>query len=137
MTDFRLFDAIELTEAVVLATGDTAPVGTPGTVVEILGDGEAYLVELFGGWVKADAAGALVPAQDTDPSAFVETIGVEVVRPPQLKLVKVAMKTMGVRSHLLATLDELPEALVVEVADFAEFLRHKQQRQATAVERVP
>jgi hypothetical protein len=32
--------------------GEIAPAGTPGAIVEIFKDGEAYLVELFGVWVK-------------------------------------------------------------------------------------
>jgi hypothetical protein len=108
--------------------------GTPGVIVEVLGDGEAYMVELFGGWVKADVDGALVPADRTDPEAFMETLGLELLPPHPLRWVKSAVESGGVRSRLLMTLDEMPEAMVTEVADFAEFLRRKQLRRATVAE---
>ncbi len=136
MTKYGLYDAVALKEALILADGATAWSGTQGTIVEVLGDGEAYLVELFGGWVMADAAGTLIPAERSNPESFMETIGVEMVRSQQLRLIQAAEKVLGVRSHLLATLDELPDALVVEVADFADFLRQKQQRHANTGERV-
>jgi hypothetical protein len=54
-----------------------------------------------------------------------ETLGVETLYPHQLRLVEPAVKTVGARTHLLSVLDDLPENLVQEVADFAEFLRQK------------
>ena len=131
MTRFGLFDAVELSETVTLPDGGIAAAGTPGAIVEVLDDGSAYMVELFDGWVKkANAHGALIPADPGDPEAFVETLGVEVVQPQQIRLVKSASETVSVRTQLLRTLDQLPEGLVAEVADFAEFLRQKQQRRA-------
>jgi len=38
-----------------------------------------------------------------------------------------AQETVGVRARLAAVLDDLPENLLAEVQDFAEFLRYKQQ----------
>lgn len=126
MTIFQLFDSVELIEEVALSEGKVAPVGTRGAIVDLLNNGEAYLVELFGGWVKPDEQGNLVPADRDDPNAFMETLGVETVYSPQLRLVEPAVKTVGARTHLLSVLDDLPENLVQEVADFAEFLRQKQ-----------
>ncbi|MBM3189277.1 MAG: DUF2281 domain-containing protein [Chloroflexi bacterium] len=128
MTRFQLFDAVKLKEAIALTGGKTAAAGTPGAIVEVLRDGEAYMVELFGGWVKRDAQGDLAPADRTDPEAFMETIGLETVDSQQLRLVKPASETVGVRSQLLMMLDELPEELLEEIADFAEFLQQKQRR---------
>ena len=87
------------------------------------------MVELFGGWVKASPNGALIWADRTAPNAFMQTIGLEVLLPQQIKLVKSAAEVVGSRSQLLTTLDDLPDALVAEVVDFAEFLRQKHQRQ--------
>ena len=126
MTTFQLFDSVELIEEVTLPEGKMAPVGMRGAIVDVLNNGEAYLVELFGGWLKPDEHGNFVPANRDDPNAFMETLGVETVYPPQLRLVEPAIKTVGARTHLLSVLDDLPENLVQEVADFAEFLRQKQ-----------
>src|SRR5574342_803246 len=50
-----------------------------GAVVEVFREGEAYMVELFGEWVKYDAAENFVPANRQDAESFLETIGVEMV----------------------------------------------------------
>ena len=42
MNEFQLFDSIRLTEALSLETGVTAPIGSPGAVVEMFNNGEAY-----------------------------------------------------------------------------------------------
>jgi hypothetical protein len=52
MANFQLFDEVKLTENIPLTDGGVAQVGTVGAVVEVLGNGQAYLVELFGNWVK-------------------------------------------------------------------------------------
>lgn len=140
MMQFQLFDVVKLKEPIpisdsswsnALAEGDTAPEGTPGTIVEVFNDGEAYMVELFGNWVKYDEQGDFVLASRSDAASFMETIGVETVYPHQLRLVKPAKETMGARGHLVAILEDLPEELVAEVRDFAEFLQQKQrQKQA-------
>lgn len=128
MSKFQLFDAVNLTEAVTLADGGVAPPETAGAIVEVFKNGEAYLVELFGGWVKAEVGGDFVPATQDQPESFMETIGVETVYPHQLQLVKSASEMMGIREHLLSVLNNLPDELVAEVCDFAEFLQEKQQK---------
>lgn len=128
MSQFQLFDAVKLKETLTLSDGDIAPEGTPGAIVEVFNDGEAYLVELFGSWVKADIQGDFTLANRDEPNSFMETIGVETVSPQKLRLVKPARETMGVKAHLLAVLDNLPEESLAEVRDFAEFLQQKQQQ---------
>ncbi|MBD1812624.1 DUF2281 domain-containing protein [Microcoleus vaginatus DQ-U2] len=128
MSKFQLLDAVTLTEGVALADGEIAPPQTAGTIVEVFKNGEAYLVELFGGWVKAEVGGDFVPATQDEPESFMETIGVETVYPHQLQLVKSASEMMGVRERLQSVLDNLSEDLVAEVCDFAEFLQEKQQK---------
>jgi hypothetical protein len=83
MTQLQLFDSVQLKEPIALSDGDTAPTGTPGAIVEIFNDGEAYLVELFGDWVKLERQD-WIPSQPNDPEAFRTTIGVETVYPHQL-----------------------------------------------------
>ncbi|MBE9120947.1 DUF2281 domain-containing protein [Tychonema sp. LEGE 07199] len=128
MSKFQLFDAVSLTEEIALADGGVAPPETAGAIVEVFKNGEAYLVELFGGWVKAEVGGDFVVATQDEPQSFMETIGVETVYPHQLQLVKSADEMMGIREHLLSVLNNLPDELVAEVCDFAEFLREKQQK---------
>jgi hypothetical protein len=74
MTRLQLFDSVKLRESVTLAEGEVAPAGTRGAVVELLADGEAYMVELFGDWVKIDSKGNWVPVSAGDPDAFTETL---------------------------------------------------------------
>ncbi|MGL5058826.1 MAG: hypothetical protein ACRC62_02500 [Microcoleus sp.] len=128
MSKFKLFDAVHLTEGIALTDGEIAPPETTGAIVEVFKNGEAYLVELFGGWVKADIGGDFIPATQDEPGAFMETIAVETVYPHQLKLVKSASEMMGVREQLMVVLDNLSDDLVAEVRDFAEFLQHKQEQ---------
>jgi hypothetical protein len=129
MTRFQLFDTVKLQEAIPLADGGVAPEGTPGTVVEVFCDGEACLVELFGRWVKRDHHGDFISGDRDDPEAFMETLGVETVYPHQLRLVKAVSGQVETRVRLFRVIDDLSEGLLEEVVDFAEFLRHKQQRQ--------
>jgi hypothetical protein len=131
MSKFQLFDAVNLTEEISLAGGGVAPAGTAGAIVEVFQDGEAYLVELFGGWVKAEVGGDFIPANQDEPDAFMQTLGVETVYPHQLQLVKSAREIMGVREHLAAVIDNLSDDLVAEVRDFAEFLQQRQQKQVS------
>ncbi|MEG4322051.1 MULTISPECIES: DUF2281 domain-containing protein [unclassified Microcoleus] len=128
MSKFQLFDAVSLTEPITLADGLIAPPETAGAIVEIFKNGEAYLVELFGGWVKAEVGGDFVTATQDEPESFMETIGVETVYPHQLQLVKSAREITGVREQLMSVLDNLPDNLVAEVRDFAEFLEQKQAK---------
>ncbi len=76
MTQFQLFDSVQLLESVPLVEGDVALEGTPGAIVEVFNEGEAFLVELFGQWVKYDDTGDFIPATQDDPDAFMETLGV-------------------------------------------------------------
>ena len=131
MTRFQLFDGIKLTEAIPLTDGGVAPAGITGAIVEVLGEGKAYIGELFGDWVKYDENGDFIPATQDEPGSFMETIGVETVYPHQLILTIPARETMGVREHLTAVLDNLSDDLVAEVRDFAEFLQQKQQKQVS------
>ena len=133
MTTFRLFDSVQLKEAVSLSEDGEAPAGTPGSIVEILhNDDEAYLVELFGDWVTLDAHGNFVSSKQDDPDAFRETLGVETVYPHQLRLIQSASETIGARAQLLRMTEELPEELLAEVVDFAEFLQEKRHRRNTS-----
>ena len=91
MSKFQLFDGVILREYLPLIDGVIAPIGT---IVEILKNGEAYLVELFGDWVKYDEQGNFVCATQTEKGAFLETIGVEIVYPHQLVLTFSAKQTM-------------------------------------------
>jgi hypothetical protein len=88
MTQFQLFDSVKLKEEISLTRGGMATVGTPGAIVEVFNNGKAYMVELFGSWVKTDAKGDFIPTDREDPESFMETIGVETVYPQQLCLVK-------------------------------------------------
>jgi hypothetical protein len=88
MSKFELFDAVSLTEPIALGDGSIAPPETPGAIVEIFKNGEAYLVELFGGWVTAEVGGDFVPATQDEPESFMETIAVETIYSHQLRLVK-------------------------------------------------
>jgi hypothetical protein len=129
MTRFQIFDAVNLKEKIALSEGGTAPEGTPGAIVEVFKDGEAFMVELFGSWVKTDAADNFVPAEPEEPGAFMETLGIEMVYPEQLTLDKPAREAMGVKAHLNVVLEQLSEELLAEVSDFAEFLHQKRMAQ--------
>lgn len=107
MTKFQLFDGVKLTEKITLIDGGVAQVGTVGAIVEVLGDGKAYLVELFGDWVKYDEDGDFMSATQDESGSFMETIGVETVYPHQLALTIPARETMGVREYLTTVLDDL------------------------------
>jgi hypothetical protein len=96
MSKFQLFDGVKLTEEILLADGGITPIATVGAIVEVLKDGEAYLVELFGDWVKYDEQGNFVSATQTERGAFMETIGIEIVYPHQLVLTVTAKETMKV-----------------------------------------
>ena len=96
MSKFELFDGVKLTEQIPLTDGGIAPIGTVGAIVEVLKDGEAYLVELFGDWIKYDEQGNFISANQTEKGAFMETIGVEIVYPHQLILTVPAKETMKV-----------------------------------------
>ena len=48
--------------------------GNGWAIVEVFNDGEAFLVKLFGNWVKYDSQGDFIVAEQDDPEAFMETI---------------------------------------------------------------
>ena len=125
-TTFKLFDSVKLKAEIPLSDGGVAPEGTLGVIVEILDEGTAYLVELFGDWVKYDTSEDFIPSDRSDEASFLETIGVEMVHANQLRWVQPAAKTVGRRASLAAALEGLPENLLAEVQDFAEFLKQKQ-----------
>lgn len=124
---YNLFDSVRLIEAIPLTDGGMAEPGTVGAIVEVFNEGEAYLVELFGRWVKYDESENFVSAVSQEQDTFRETIGIETVYPQQLELVQPARETVSVRAHLLSLLDELSEEKLAEVRDFAEFLQQKQK----------
>jgi len=129
MTRYELFDSVKLRQPIKLADGQVVPAGARGAIVELFQGGEAYLVELFGDWVKAGDNGNLVTADPQDPESFKETIGLATVTPQQLELLETAVKTVGSRTHLLAVVDDLSEDMLTEVVDFAEFLRQKHRKE--------
>ncbi len=126
--EYRLFDSVKLKEAISLTDGGMAAVGTVGAIVEVFNDGEAYLVELFGQWVKYDEEGNFAVATPQEKGSFMETMGVETVYPYQLELLQRASTTVNVRGHLLSLIDELSEEKVAQVRDFAEFLQQKKTK---------
>ncbi|MEA5450764.1 DUF2281 domain-containing protein [Leptolyngbya sp. CCNP1308] len=132
MSQFQLFDSVQTVDSVPLAEGGVAPEGTTGAIVEVFNEGEAFLIELFGQWVKYDNEGDFVPSTQDDPNAFMETLGVERVYPHQITLLAAARDVMGDRSSLRVLADELSDDLVAEVLDFAEFLKQRRQRQLPA-----
>ena len=97
MSQFKLFDSVKLKDSLILDTGETIPEDSLGAIVEIFNDGEAYMVELFGGWVKAEGGKDFSPTDRDDPESFMETIGVETLYPHQIILVNSA-KMMGTRA---------------------------------------
>lgn len=119
---FQLFDNIRLIEEIALSDGGSIPKETSGTIVEIFNNGEAYLVEFFGNWVKYNADGNFIPADKNDKNSFMETLRVETVYENQIILTVSARELMGVKEHLIAMLETFPEDLILQVRDFAEFL---------------
>jgi hypothetical protein len=129
---FQLFDNIKLIEDIALSDGGIIPQDTLGTIVEIFNNGEACLVEFFGDWVKYNSDGNFIPADKDDKDSFMETLGVETVYENQIVLTASAREIMGAKEHLNALLETLPEDLILQVRDFAEFL---QQRQNITIEK--
>ncbi|MGG6239575.1 hypothetical protein ACQ4N7_13185 [Nodosilinea sp. AN01ver1] len=132
MEQFELFDQVQLTDAIPLSGEmsnaleplEIAPVGIIGTIVEVLEPGEAFLVELFGDWVRLEEGAGLVRSTPNHATAFRETLGVEVVKAAQMNLLH---RPSAVKSDLFRLLDNMPESLLAEVQTFAEFLQHRQQ----------
>jgi hypothetical protein len=121
----RLYDSVILNEPLKISEEITALPGTPGTIVEILGNGEAYMVELFGNWTVCDEKGDLAKADADTPGAFRETVGVETVFSHQIQGTEKIEQT---RLRLLKIMDALSEDHLEEISDFAEFLYHKQHQ---------
>jgi len=127
MTQFSLFDQVELIEPINLTSDfsnaleerPVASVGTPGTIVEVLGEGEAFLVEFFGDWIKVKTPEGLERAKEGEEGAFRETIGVETVYPQQMVL----RYRASIKPNLFRLLDEMPESLLEEVQTFAQSLQ--------------
>ena len=139
MEQFELFDQVQLTEAISLC-GEmsnalepltVAPVGTTGTIVEVLDPDEAFLVELFGDWVSLEDEAGLKRSTHDNPTAFRETLGVEVVKATQMNLLH---RPSTIKGNLFRLLDNMPESLLAEVQTFAEFLQHRQQRTTPAAQ---
>lgn len=132
MEQFNLLDQVRLLEPIALASGFSnaltpkaeASIGATGTIVEVLESGQVFLVELFGDWVKLEAAKGLRRANASEEGAFQETLGVEVVRSQQMSLLK---QSNVVKVDLFRLLDEMPEELLEEVRTFAEFLSYRRQ----------
>jgi hypothetical protein len=130
MSKFQMYDSVTLNQDIQLHTGKIAPQGTDGAIVEIFKDGEAYLVELFGGWLKFTTEGDAIETSQDDPEAFRDTLDVETIYPHQINLVNVDQQSdkHKVKQQLLALLDLLPEESILQVKDFTEFLCYKQQQ---------
>ena len=60
-----------------------------------------------------------------DKDSFMETLGVETVYANQIILTASAREIMGAKEHLNALLETLPEDLILQVRDFAEFLQQR------------
>lgn len=127
MTQFNLFDQVKLVDSIDLVSDfsnaieekTAAPIGTSGTIVEVLSSGEAFLVEFFGDWIKDRDSDGFVRAKEDEEGAFRETLGVEIVYPQQMVLQHQASK---VKVDLFRLLDEMPEKHLEKVKTFAESL---------------
>ena len=130
MSKFQIFDSVTLNQDIQLHSGGIAPQGTDGAIVEIFKDGEAYLVELFGGWLKFTTEGEMIETSQDDPKAFRDTLDLETIYPHQINLVNVDQQSdkHKVKQQLLALLELLPEESILQVKDFTEFLCYKQQQ---------
>jgi hypothetical protein len=69
-----------------------------------------------------------VDSSALDTLAFRETLDVVTVTPEQIKLVKPATETVGAEVQLLTIVEQLPQEMVAEVVDFAQFLQEKTRR---------
>lgn len=69
----------------------------------------------------------ILSQQIEEKDAFMETLEVETIYQHQMILTFSAREIMGVKEHLNALLETLPDNLVLQVRDFAESLQQKQQ----------
>ncbi len=130
-----MFDSVSLNQDIQLHSGEIAPQGTDGAIVEIFKDGEAYLVELFGGWLKFTNEGETIETSQDDPESFRDTLDVETLYPHQINPISDHQQSdkQKVKEQLLALLELLPEESILQVKDFTEFLCSKQQATSTSV----
>ncbi len=130
-----MFDSVTLNQDIQLHPGGIAPQGTDGAIVEIFKDGEAYLVELFGGWLKFTAEGDMIETSQNDPEAFRDTLDLETLYPHQINPINAHKQSdkQKVKQQLLALLELLPEESILQVKDFTEFLCYRQQATSTSV----
>ncbi|MCY7332278.1 MAG: DUF4926 domain-containing protein [Pseudanabaena sp. CAN_BIN31] len=127
MTKFQMFDSVTLNQDIQLSRGETAPRGTDGAIVEIFKDGEAYLVELFDGWLKFNPEGDIVETAQDDSEAFRDTLEVEVVYPYQLDLVvKEHTAEQTAKIQLFTLINSLSGDKILQIGEFAEFLYQRQ-----------
>jgi hypothetical protein len=128
MSKFQMFDSVTLNQDIQLHAGGIAPQGTDGAIVEIFKDGEAYLVELFGRWLKLTPEGDLINTSKDDPEAFRDTLDVETIYPHQINVFQQSDK-QKVKQQLLTLLELLPEESILQIKDFTEFLCYKQKQE--------
>ena len=96
MKSFKLFDLVQLLEPIsihgdftnALEQYTTVPEGTTGTIVEVLEEDQAYLVELWGNWIRCQDNQRLEQAKPDFQDKFRETLGVEVIYAHQLQIVE-------------------------------------------------
>ncbi len=134
MSKFQMFDSVTLNQDIQLHSGGIAPQGTDGAIVEIFKDGEAYLVELFGGWLKFTTEGNMIEASQDDLEAFRDTLDVEMLYPHQINLESEHQRDkQKVKEQLLALLELLPKESILQVKEFTEFLCYNQRAKSTSV----
>lgn len=126
MDKFNLFDAVTLTKAVVLSNGTEAPAGSVAAIVEALDEGQSYLVEVFDQCIALDESGRALSSHPSAQQDYQTSLGVALVKGDEIELLYPAQETMGARGRLLVLMDQLPEEILHEVLDFAEFLQKKQ-----------
>lgn len=96
MKSFKLFDLVQLLEPIsihgdftnALEQYTTVPEGTTGKIVEVLEEDQAYLVELWGHWIRCQDNQRLEQAKPDFQDKFRETLGVEIIYAHQLKIVE-------------------------------------------------
>ncbi len=128
MRPFQVLDSVKLTEALQLVSGETAPIGSPGTIVEVVNPHKIYRVELLGQWVRAELDGDFFIAEPSADQSYMESIGIETVYSHLIQIIKPAPELSDIRGQLLTLIHELPEPKLKEVRDFAEFLKSRPDR---------
>ena len=97
---FELFDGVRVKTNTLDSDGALIPAGTTGTVMDVLDNGTAYLVELLGDWTATqDSTTFVMLAEAEVPDIFRESLGVEIFRADQLELVNPASETVGPQSQ--------------------------------------